>query len=308
MLRDYLLLQLTSPECGLQSCGVPMDLGEGQHCLIFAELRVLLSDGDGLRLGLQWMGQGCTKPCWRHLNVFRKGSDLVQGKPGYVEITCADPTKFEAWQEGDFLNAIDIILEARAKVDRGQLKKEKLETIEKAFGFRATADGLLASPSLRALVSFQSAVRYDWVHTFLCDGVLTSEAWRLVDAAESLGVASQADLCSFLKEKWVHPMARRHNLRCLWKIFDTWGARSNSSHRSIKCSASELLTLYSFLRRWADTRLQHPQLTKQVRIFRLVCKAVDLVMHAKRGFVQHADAGSALRSCLSEYLELHKQD
>ena len=149
MLKDFLVLQLTAPDAGLQTSGVPLDLGGGNHCLLFAELRVLLSDGDGLRLALEWMGSSSTKPCFKHLNVFRKGSDLVSSKPHYVTISCHDPAKFEPWREEEFREAIDLIIEARASHLRGALTKAKLETMEKTFGFRAASDGILASTTLR---------------------------------------------------------------------------------------------------------------------------------------------------------------
>jgi len=98
MLREFLELQLMSPTNGLKTSGVPVALGGGEVGLIYAELRQLLSDGDGLRLALQWMGQGCTKPCFKHWNVMRKGSDLAwrsdggpRAKLAYVSHSCGPP-------------------------------------------------------------------------------------------------------------------------------------------------------------------------------------------------------------------------
>jgi hypothetical protein len=75
MLSVYLQRQLLGP-CGLATSGVPIVLA-GQPTLIFARLTNLLSDGDGLRMALDWRGHASLKPCFKHYNVFKKDSWLV---------------------------------------------------------------------------------------------------------------------------------------------------------------------------------------------------------------------------------------
>ena len=309
LLRDYLVLQLTSTESGLQTSGVPLVLGDGQSCLLYAKLGMLLSDGDGLRIALQWMGQGCTKPCWRHNNVLKKGSALAQHHADYVEISCSDPAKFRAWQENDFRDAIDMLVEAHARHGRGVLTATKLGDIQKAFGFRPTAEGLLASTTLRSLTKFQEVTRYDWVHVFLQDGILTNEAWGVVSAAVHVGVCSQTDVHDFLKEEWVVPHHRRWHGRALHRVFNSYGARANETHDTIKCSASELLTLYGMLRHYAETRLaQHDELSGKLESFYLACKAVDILLCAKRFALSTSEASARLRTALERYLAVHKRE
>ena len=48
MLRDYLRLQLLNPASGLMTSGVPIVIG-GVPSLLYATLRILISDGDGHR-------------------------------------------------------------------------------------------------------------------------------------------------------------------------------------------------------------------------------------------------------------------
>ena len=311
MLRDYLVLQLTSAESGLQTSGVPLALGEEQHCLLFAKLGMMLSDGDGLRIGLEWMGQGCLKPCWRHLNVLKKGSDLAHTHPDrYVEISCSDPSLFKSWREEDFRETIDMLVEAHARRARGLITATKLDYLQKAFGFQSTADGLLASTTLRALTRFQEITRYDWVHIFLADGILTGEAWMVLEAAKRIGVCSQADVHRFLKDEWAAPAHRRRQGRALHRIFDAYGSQANEAHETIKCSVSELLTLYGMLRHFAETRLpqQEDGLSGKLESFYMACKVVDILLCAKRAIISPADASSRLREALPLYLTLHKRE
>ena len=306
MLRDYLVLQLTAPEGGLQTSGVALDLGGGQHCLLFAKLQVLLSDGDGLRLALQWMGQGCMKPCFRHRNVFRKGSDMCPTRDDYVEITCGEPAMMSLWREGEFREAIDFIVDADNRRMSGEITKAKLEQTQRTFGFRATGDGLLSSSTLRPLMAFQDVLRYDWVHTFLQDGLVTNEAWLLISGAENAGVASQQQLHDFLKEDWIVPMHRRHKGRSLQRVFDEYGSSANTKHEKLKCSASELISLYPLLRHFVEARLPEGHgLGGKIESFRLACSAVDIILLAKRGDLSMLQASHMLRNCLKKYMAAH---
>jgi hypothetical protein len=74
-LREYLRLQLLGT-CGLATGGVPLVL-DGEVLLVFAKLTNILSDGDGLRVALDWRGHASLKPCFKHMNVFKKDCYLA---------------------------------------------------------------------------------------------------------------------------------------------------------------------------------------------------------------------------------------
>ena len=69
-LNRFLQHQLLGRD-GLATGGVPL-LIQGQHIALFARLSNLLSDGDGLRMALDWRGASSLKPCIKHYNVFKK--------------------------------------------------------------------------------------------------------------------------------------------------------------------------------------------------------------------------------------------
>ena len=73
-LRVYLRFQLLGV-CGLSTSGVPLML-QWQPVMLFASLTSILSDGDGLGTALDWKGHVSLKPCFKHINVFRKDSIL----------------------------------------------------------------------------------------------------------------------------------------------------------------------------------------------------------------------------------------
>ena len=212
MFRDFLHLLLLAPDAGFMTTGVPV-MVHRTHIVLFAKLGKILGDGAGLQMALEWVGHAGVKPCFRHFNVMKKDSGRASHSDDHVEITCPDPSKFKSWTEAEFLSAVDMVIATREAADRGDIPKVRLETVERAFGLKCTKDGLLASSRLRERLSFQSTVMYDWVHTFLQVGVISTESWLLIDAAMTTGVATQADIRAFLKLRWRIPLHRRHQGR-----------------------------------------------------------------------------------------------
>lgn len=70
LLRLFLENLLLGPE-GLATAGIPVTVG-GRSRLIFAALKNVLADGDGLRQALSWRGAAGLKPCFKHFNVYKK--------------------------------------------------------------------------------------------------------------------------------------------------------------------------------------------------------------------------------------------
>ena len=62
-------------ENGFATTGCPL-IVRGSAVCIFARVANILSDGDGLRMALDWRGASSLKPCFRHHNVVKKVSRL----------------------------------------------------------------------------------------------------------------------------------------------------------------------------------------------------------------------------------------
>ena len=94
----------------------------------------------------------------------------------------------------------------------------------------------------------------------------------------------------------------------MWRIFDDWGAKSNSEHKSVKASASEVLHLYALLRHWVETRLPlgDDRIAQAMESFLAVCKAVDIILLAKRLCISPAVASDKLSAALEEFMRLHR--
>ena len=304
MLADFLELQVLGAQ-GLRHGGVPLKIG-GEHRLLYARVGTLLSDGDGLRLALQWAGANGVRPCFRHPNVLSKHGD--REAPGYVTIACADASQFELWtQEGARAMARDVVA-AREDVSAGRRRKAYLETLQKAWGFSVTADGLLARQALQDEVSLTHTVRFDWVHTLLADGSLQASAWLLIEMCEKLQVAKQTDLSEFLQSGWHVPRSARYgarDVRKLHTLFTQVAARANTKHGKIRCNASELLALYGLLQHWVEVAVpDDPRLGHARECFRKSCAAVDLILQVKRRRVRGAEVSQEVTELLEEHLAL----
>ena len=118
MLKRFLKHILLGPS-GFATAGVPIVIPGRQPQLIFARVGAMLSDGDGLRQAFDWKGSASLKPCLRHWNVFKKGSDLAQRSPGHVEITCCQHEAVQAQTSEDVYEIADLLVAAKQRALSG---------------------------------------------------------------------------------------------------------------------------------------------------------------------------------------------
>ena len=306
MLRDLLKLTLCSPT-GMQTVGMPLTIGE--HIVtIYVRVGCLLSDGDGLRLALQWMGSASLHTCFRHWNVLKKDSERAEHSAGkYVEISCHDVSKFKIWTNADLAGAVDVLVHAERQCAAGAISAARLQDMQQHLGFRATEDGLLASPELRLCIDFMGSLRYDWAHTFLANGILGAETWALVAAGKRHSLFSQNTINEFLNEEWCRPRYRRGGGRpTLPHLFDKYWQHLNEDAETIKGSMSDLLGLYGLLRHFFEARIPtDPRISAELYNFQLVCKAIDILQMVKKRRLEVRDAGRQLQALLTRHLESH---
>ena len=133
VLRGFLRLMLLDVE-GLYQAGYPIPIGGSAH-LLFAQVHTLLSDGDGVRQALEWLGAGALKMCFRHWNVFDKNSDLADRCPGskYVESSSTDASSFRTWTNDDLQAAAGVVVAARRRHHDGHIPMARVEQIQRVY-------------------------------------------------------------------------------------------------------------------------------------------------------------------------------
>ena len=287
----------------------------GNTYMLHATVHSLLSDGDGLRQALEWLGAIALKPCFRHWNVFSPSSDLADrcsSSRQYVTTACTDVTAFHTWRNADLQRAWAVLALARQRHASGEIPYARVEEIQQAYGYRFSADGLVADDELSAIIDWTTVVQYDWVHVMLSGGVLLRVVWSMLAVCEELGLPGQRVLCEFLKG-WKVPRASQHGARdvgLLWRFFDPKSASENKKRQGVRCNASELLALSRCLDEFISTQLpDDPRLVAHKGFFLAARATIDLLMQVKLGSATCLSAADAVarsaRDQLARFVELH---
>ena len=307
VLRTFLREMLLGPQ-GLHAAGHPVPVHGGQR-LLFAEVHTLLSDGDGLRQALQWLGANATKPCFRHWNVLSRGSGLAERgatSARYVETTCSSPSAFCSWTGADLRQAADVLILAKRAHAAGELPYARVDEIQKAYGYRFTSDGTIADKDLGAIIDWPRAFHYDWVHVMLSGGVLMSATWSLLSGLGDAGLPGQQALHHFLKG-WKCPRAAAHGSRDagrLERFFDARSISENNKREGIRCNASELLSLSVVIEEFVATQVPDDnRVSLHIAFFKAARKSIDLLLMAKRGDAQLGEAASELEKLSADHID-----
>ena len=273
---------------GLVTAGMALRL-QDQSFAIFAKLHILLADGEGLKHSFDWKGSSGLKPCLTHFNVCKKQSDLAGRREGFVEISCADPSKFRTWKQDDARKSMSMLNEASRRVRAKALPKTRLQELSMIFGLNSNEHSLFSHPRLSSgcTTDLLSTVTYDWVHSFLQDGAWAVEAWIFLQRAEAHGTSSAA-ICRFLQNKaWCYPFAHHHKSNCMWRAFDSYRSQSCETANKLKASASEVLSLSGMLRFYVDLHVpRRDELAAPRASFDAACRLLDTILLCKRGAYQ----------------------
>lgn len=148
------------------------------------------------------------------------------------------------------------------------------------------------------------AMTWDWVHSCLQDGTITCEIQLLLRDCEEHGLTKDA-VRAALKADWQFPGATRMKCKDLHRIFDPYREVSGDPFK-LKCSASELLSLYGLLRYVVAVMVPRlPELVAQLASFDAACGVLDVILAAKRGELGIDEAAAVLRTRLQRHMELH---
>ena len=300
MMALFMKLMFFGP-VGFMTGGVPLTI-LGEPLLFFATLKLIISDGDGLRIAFCWRGAGSIKPCLRHANVLRKDSDLAGRIEGYVEITCDRPDEFK-FDPIELGESFDKVEAAHNAVQEGHITQLLYDRIVQAEGFNYVEGGVPYDDELRERLALFESIRVDWVHSAMQDGALTV-AMHLVLAAAQDGYQRMEEHC---KRPWRFPASVQAKSKAMHRIFNEYRTNSEGDHDKLRATASECLGVYTLLRHFAESELVHEEgMEPHVAVFRAICRAIDVIQMAKKGLLPMRRAGVQLKETLQRWLQLHK--
>ena len=294
--RDYLRLHFG--ELSMESIGVSFLFG-GQVHTIFARLGCICSDGEGLMHAFDTKGHAAIRPCaLRCANELKKNSNHAHRRPGFVEITCADHTRFRPISPQEVNVSVDELIGALEQVAVGTMTAATMKSMETAAGLSANPFGLLAAHDLRAKVRLPDVLCEDWMHGALQGGTMTVAMQCLFLAMETKTGFDLERLHRFLKADWSFPMHRRQKMRQLSRIFDEHSRSHMDDDMHFKCMASELLGLYSLVRHFVDVAVSAADravLSLECQAFAWACDVVDMIMLLKRSHASQPHRMSIIR-------------
>ena len=311
MLCCYLRLHLLGP-AGISTAGIAVNIC-GQPLLIHAKLKVLLTDGDGHRMALDWRGSAALKPCFKHFNVWKRGSDLANRQAGHVEITCDDHCRLKRTTASHIADDVEVLSEAHRRVelehtDPHHMTKASFEELMQVVGLNFNPVGLLWARDLMQAFDVGKAVTYDWVHTTMQDGTLSKEVFLFISQLESQHLTSFPAIEAYLKHGWMFPNCLTTKSLPLHRIFDSYRSRSSHEAEKLKASASEILGVYSLIRHYIEREIVHDDsLLVHRESFDACCKVVDIIQTAKRGHLSMPDAGRLMKIYHREHMVKHKR-
>ena len=210
----------------------------GKHAVILpVRLHAICPDGEGLKVATGWKGASGLKPCLFCWNVLQKNHALLDvtdaGMSGFVDITHANMSNFKKSNASEWRKAND---EMQTHAEDATMTKTAKEEYSKFCGFNYTPQGLLKDEPLRSL-DWPRIWRYDWMHTYLQNGVVNVEANAMVGILQENQVLTRDALRQFIGS-FTFTYDKRSKLRNLAEVFD----RTNSETGcGIKAAASEML-------------------------------------------------------------------
>ena len=94
--------------------------------------------------------------------------------------------------------------------------------------------------------------------------------------------------------------------KLLWRIFSKHRLDNNDEVDKVRASASELLGLYSLLRHFFATQVDHtPALQPNLDSFQACCDVLDCILAAKKHLVSPREVADTLRAKIARFMRLH---
>ena len=278
--------------------GVAVEI-RGRVRVIYAKLHHMVTDGDGFRMAMCWMGANGVRCCLMHNNVVKKGHHSV-AEPQFVDICCDDNHRFCPMSSHDFNVSAELVRAANEQYQARGMTLALFKQIQTSEGLKFNERGLPWDAEVMSLNVF-NAVHVDWVHSALHDGTFNTEIELYLPAA---GVTN-AQLDDFFHEEWVVPTHMRGS-------FSRTTMRSLYAHTDDpsfkKVAISQMLGCYSLVRYFVETRveLDAEELRPQRDSFLACCAVIDCFLQMKRDLRYSRATLDKASAAISRHMQLHK--
>lgn len=278
----------------IKTAGIYLPLGGAiGGTRLFAELGVILQDGGAHKLVWHCKGDAGTRFCMLCRNLVSLESDLV----------AEDSTKLLACSviheaDLDFATDSDIrgtVRRLAAHADR----ETKAEFImrQQAVGFTHEPYSILLDQALESYVAPATQFSHDWMHAIFVHGVFNTVMYLFLEGIIADGGKNVYDIVYDYLALWRWP--RRIASSNLKDVFGKKRAFNSRRAQSIKCTASEGLSLYPVLAYFVQAVLQPSgRCPDMCKAYLLLADVIDMLTAVPRGTVTPARLRRRVRAFL----------
>lgn len=224
--------------------GVLFLLEDGSRQLLYAKIATIVADEVALKQMFSFKGAAGIMFCWNCQNVCSMSSGLASCDPTakLVPSTEWNTDKFILSTDESILRAAALLTERKP-----HLSNAAFDRLEKSVGLTYSPHGFLFDEEAvrSSLIGGPvSATMYDWVHTFMVNGIWNNEVGCLFEKLETEKVLTNQEAHQFFSSfQWPRKFESRSVTGA--NIFQK---RKGARAGDMKCSASECLGSYSVLR------------------------------------------------------------
>ena len=253
--------------------GFFLPIGEdGAPVMFFVQLHVIVADEIALKQLFHFRGASARLPCSLCINATAlKGN--VPRTPFFRPITCINFGEFMPNTKDGVRDCLTHLNVCHAHMGVTAFTEE-----QRKLGWTYAPFNVLLDDTLD--VDMCTSMMLDWFHLYLVNGLFTFEfgLFMRLWAADGIGFPQ---LCTFLAA-WTWP---RPNMKP-WKTFEN----PMTDEGNLKCSASEILSLYPVIAMFVKQILQPlGRYTDQVNSFLALCDVLDLLTSLNHGINVSAD-------------------
>ena len=246
--------------------------GQSNHAMIFCRISIFLGDEGALKEVLEMKGASGSKLCCLCSNLVDHKSGIAECDPTHtlVPSTELDVSKIQRHSDESILETLRFLREKRDQVNQEEFRK-----LQQYCGFNLSPRGTLMSETLA--IRPASCVMYDWMHTYVSNGIWNLEIQLLAQTLHDAGVSLDmlhSDLQGFCWPSFIknHGMSGQ-------SLFE------HCQLQDIKCSASEALSVYSIIRWILVERRLKGELDRAelaVNSYLRLCRCLDLLINIKK--------------------------
>ena len=280
--------------------GVSLHRGE-QAFLLFASFRIFVSDESALRSTWDVKGASGLLPCMFCRNAVLHRSGLHNDDPSGYLVSMVNPyfSKLVLHTDASFKEAFQTLALQHGTIAPGDFIK-----LEQCLGMRYNSMGLMASQTLSAELNPISGTMFDWMHVYCVNGIVNLECGLLLHCLSQSGVS--------------HRHIHAYTQRLVWPFYaggkgctgkDVFKKRgSAAANESLKCSASEILAIYSPLRSFLMSHVQPGDdnvLAKAIQSYFCLARVLDMLTALSKGGITATQLKDAIELHLVSFLQVY---